>query len=631
MDPLLLILTVVLTSLFFSRRFTIPSSFRWIFVVLSSMVLYYFEILICNGYTIAKVAMLILSISLGLVLLRKFQPMPKKDLDRKSIIESLAVFGLVFVLFCFPLIVNTQNIANPSLKPSIDTNRAFQFASYGTDNLAHMNIIQYNAIKGKVSYFDKHDNIGKVALQSNTYPQLFHVNAAALYSGGQAISEILNLNIADYKVLVFSYLFLIIVCISLFASLLWSAARHYCSTLKKRLNLFSEGVLISLGISVTLFYHFAMAMRSGFASQICVDLFILAVLIYPIVAKDRETNFANLLLAGLLVMGIGNTWSPYSIFAIAVFGFYVAFSKNYFHKHVYAIAYKVLFIGIVAVMTFSQLISMIFISRMSVVDSSLLTGAFYPISKIGLLAVAVTLIGSSFFAIVNLRIAKHMKLYEIVQSMYLPFFMFAAYVILFCAYQEYKLNKIDYYGEKFLWTLTGVSVFFGIAFVTRLVDFVSNKKKMRSISFILRSFMLVLPLFVISLLLSTVFRLNATQFAGQSGKRIDAIASFVSKEGLKTEILVYSGTSNPRDFVNQRIVALIRMRNTKATAEQSRLLLPENTSASRSDILENISFYKPPYVISVDGCKVIRETAYIENTKTTFLAVDDTGKITKCE
>ena len=73
------------------------------------------------------------------------------------------------------------------------------------------------------------------------------------------------------------------------------------------------------------------------------------------------------------------------------------------------------------------------------------------------------------------------------------------------------------------------------------------------------------------------------------------------------------------------------MRNTKATAEQSRLLLPENTSASRSDILENISFYKPPYVISVDGCKVIRETAYIENTKTTFLAVDDTGKITKCE
>lgn len=422
---------------------------RWNYSVVESLVLSLLSIFVITialytfvsimnwQFAVSSVYFCILVFSLSTLLcavLRKKKIVVKSLLMKQGDIPALVASIATFIFLLIPLWGKTSaEIA--------------QFLSYGEDNASHYALVNYDIHHGSFSYTQNPETSGIITTLT-TYPQGFHINAAAF------TSLIHPLQLSEEKLL---KLYAVFIALNYTVFIFWLTKLCFSFTRKNYLFislavtagiflLCSSGVLISL-------------LDRGFQAQVFAYGFLMAIIfIMNADAASKKRSVKTALLAAALCIGIASSWwlilLPLGI-AVVVYLWDKGFWKKIRQNLLKVLA---LLLGIFAVITYPILVN-VFLSTKS-----------DPLNEQG----GVDKLEWTLFLYLGIGIAaalplliKNIQKYSFIVLGFITSLTFAGGVAF---YQQTTIGQLEYFFYKSLYT---VFVFMAILFFIGVIELAS--------------------------------------------------------------------------------------------------------------------------------------------------------------
>lgn len=515
------ILIILIISLLFLTRWnysvieSILLSLLTVFV--TTIALYTFITILSWHLAVGLAYFCILVFLLGILLyavLRKKKLAVKSPLVKQGDIPALIASVATFIFLLIPLLGKTSaEIA--------------QFLSYGEDNASHYALVKYDARHGSFSYTQDPEASGTITTLT-TYPQGFHINAAAF------TSLVHPLRFSEEK---FLKLYAVFIALNYTVFIFWFTKLCFSFTRKNYLFislaviagvflLCSSGVLIAL-------------LDRGFQAQVFAYSFLLAIIFIlngDVTSKKRTIKTA--LLAAALCIGIATSWwlilLPLSI-VVAAYLWDKAFWKELRQNLLKTLAPLVVFL---TVMAYPILVNLFLSTKHDPLNEQ---GGVDKLEWPLFLYLALGITMSLPLLIKNIR------KYDFILLAFITALTFAGGVAL---YQQTTNGQLEYFFYKSLYT---VFVFMAILFFIGVIELASFAyRKLGKFRSLVATLLLSVCIIISCITQLIPLRVYANNWYAHVTRVSDFTHLFSPKTNQYHDIIFVGSCQPGRDYLNNR-------------------------------------------------------------------------------
>lgn len=465
-----------------------------------------------------------------------------------------------------------------------------------------------------------------------SYPQLFHATHGTVFDMARVTNHAVGQPVSDLFLLYATYLVLLFCMISMTIALMWKFIRSFIIPIMTKIPQRLSLAVSAACLTTLICFHHTMMLWGGFASQIAVDLFLIAFFVALTTIKKEVLLIERIAPIVLLCIAIGNTWWLFLPTYFIAATLYICFSQRGNISRRASVLIKSAVLLAMFIFSLLSAFSESILKGANIGDISKLNGSYYSIPyKVVLPVLIITSLGLLYIHRTKIFPLSRKSLSALACSSDVTYWGLAGFVTLFIINQRKSLGHINYYGMKAMWSSTATMLLISLFLIATFLELMPRVAAVISQRYVATALTAGALVVLIITGAGIVDKQENTTRYGQDKGKLVALAAIQKKLKLPDELLVFSQKSPLEDFMFMRFNTTVRGLETLTSDSLGEALLTGRIDASNDQIIPYLTRNRISVIAVLHGCAALKPEMQFIHKNTKIYSLHSDGRSTVCK